>query len=80
MVKLRICVFTTFSPVPGNALIRKRSLIHLKNSSTRQRCLNNCAVNSGAKAKLLVSTVEGVLVFSSLTTTRHELAGSSLLK
>jgi hypothetical protein len=32
-----ICVFTAFSEVPKNALIRRCCLIHLKKSSTCQR-------------------------------------------
>ena len=35
---IQICVFTAFSLVPRNALMRRCCLIHLKNSSTCQRC------------------------------------------
>ena len=35
----QICVFTAFSLVPKNRLMRRCCLIHLKNSSTCQRLL-----------------------------------------
>jgi len=37
LIAIQTCVFTAFSLVPQNALIRRFCLIHLKNSLTCQR-------------------------------------------
>ena len=50
----QICVFTAFSLVPRNRLIRRCCLIHLKNNSTCQRLLYSAAIVSAGKVVLLV--------------------------
>ena len=69
-----ICVFTAFSLVPKNTLMRKCCLIHLKNNSTCQRWRYRSAINSGFKMKLLVRNASRLPV-SSLTTTRRIVVG-----
>ena len=71
---IQICVFTAFSLVPRNALMRKCCLIHLKNNSTCQRWRYKSAINSGFNAKLFVKNVMRLPVLS-LTTTRRSAAG-----
>lgn len=44
---IQICVFTAFSLVPKNTLMRKCCLIHLKNNSTCQRWRYKSAINCG---------------------------------
>src|SRR3546814_5344170 len=68
---IQICVLTAFSLVPRNVLIRKCCLIHLKNSSTCQRCRYKSAINVGSSAKLLVKNVMR-FPLSSLTTRSEE--------
>ena len=52
-----LCVFTAFSLVPKNALMRKCCLIQLKNSSTCQRSRYSSPTVSGGSAVLLVRNV-----------------------
>ena len=71
---IQIFVFTAFSLVPKNTLMRKCCLIHLKNNSTCQRWRYRSAINSGFKVKLLVRNTSR-LPMSYLTTTRRIVVG-----
>ena len=50
----QICVFTAFSLVAINRLIRRCCLIHLKNNSTCQRLLYKAAMVNAGNGMLLV--------------------------
>ncbi len=63
-----VCVFTAFSVVPKNDLIRRCCLIHSKNSSTRHRQRWRSAMVDADNEKLLVrkTTVLSVLLVVAL--------------
>ena len=48
------CVFTAFSLVPTNCLMRRCCLIHLKNGSPCQRLLHSVAIVSAGSVVLLI--------------------------
>lgn len=69
------CVFTAFSLVPRNFLMRRCCLIHLKNSSTCQRCLYSAQIVRAESAVLLVRKTSLLPESGSLKRMRRRCSG-----